>query len=130
MPQAQNLIIKDASGTDRTFELITPASGDGAVAQWAYKAGPISSVFPLLTAAARPTGNKSRQLRVRLRLPSSYTDSVTGRTVVASGAEFNGTFAVPDDFPEALKPDFVAFTTNALKTALLQAMIKDATPAT
>lgn len=132
MPQAINLVLNNGATNPvaKTFELISPAAGDGGIATWALKEGVISSVFPLLTAAAAKTNNASRKLAVKFRLPSSYTESVTGRTVVGSAAEMNVTFSIPGDFPEALKADFVAFATNALKTELFQKMIRDAVNAT
>lgn len=132
MPQATSLVVKNGAATpvDKTFDLITPAAGDGSLAQWALKEGVISSVFPTLTAMTGRTNNSSRNLKIKLRLPSSYTDSVTGRTLVASGAEMNATFSVPGDFPEILKADFVAYCTNVLMTGLFKDMIRDAIPAT
>lgn len=132
MPQATDLVVNNGAGTpvSKTFSLIAPASGDGGIAQWALKEGTISAVFPSLTASAQKTGNKSRNLKVKFRLPSSYTDSVTGLTNVAAGAEMNVTFSVPDAFPEALKADFVAFSLNLMNTSLLKAMIRDAYAAT
>lgn len=131
MPQATNLVVKNGAATpiDKTFALITPAAGDGGVARWALKEGAISSVFPTFTAQSNATTNASRKLTTKLRVPSSYTDSVTGRTLVGSGAEANVTVSVPNDFPEALKNDFVAFVTNILTTALLKEMFRDATGA-
>lgn len=132
MPQAVNLVLNNGATTPvaKTFHLISPAAGDGGVATWALKEGVISSVFPRLTAAAARTNNASRKLTVKFRLPSSYTESVTGRTMVGSAAEMNATFSIPGDFPEALKGDFVAFATNALRSALFQEMIRDAINAT
>lgn len=46
MPQAINLTIDDETATPKTFELISPAAGDGSIAEWALKEGTISSVFP------------------------------------------------------------------------------------
>lgn len=132
MPQATDLTVKNGASTpvDKTFNLIAPASGDGGIAQWALKEGPISAVFPTLTASARPTSNASRQLRIKFRTPSSFTEAATGRTLVASGAEMNVTFSIPGDYPESLKADFVAFSTNLLNHSLIKAMIRDAYPAT
>lgn len=132
MPQAIDLTVNNGAATPaaKTFTLISPAAGDGAVATWNLKEGTIASVFPALTASAHSTGNRSRQLRVKFRLPSSYTDSVTGLTNVGAAAEMNVTVSVPREFPEALKADFVAFALNLLNTSLLKAMIKDAYPAT
>lgn len=131
MPQATNLTIKNGSAVDKTFTLVTPAAGDGGIAEWALKEGSISSVFPRITALAQRNGNRTgRNLKVKLIIPSSYTDTVTGLTSVGSRAEFNATFTMPDDFPQALKADWVAFTSNLISTALLKSMIEDATPAT
>lgn len=130
MPQAQNLTVKNVAGADKTFALVNPSAGDGGIALWALKEGTISAVFPQLTASAAKTGNRSRKLTVKYRQPSSYTDSVTGLTAVGSAAEVNTTVSIPDDFPEGLKDDFVAFYTNIVRDPLFQAMMRDAYPAT
>lgn len=137
MPSATDLSVNNgaASPVSKTFTLLTPSSGYGSIAEWALKEGDISSVFPRLTALARPSNGSSAKgsakvLQLKFKLPSSYTDSVTGLTQVSSGFEFNGTVTVPDDFPEGLKSDAVAFTVNLLNTSLLKAMIKDGLPAT
>ena len=130
MPQATDLVIKNAAGTNKTFALITPASGDGGVARWALKEGTISSVFPAITASATSTSRNARNAHIKIHVPSSYTDSVTGLTNVKGGPEANIKVAMPNDFPEAMKPDWVAYVVGAVNTALTQAIIKDATPAT
>lgn len=131
MPQATNLTLKNGTAADKTFTLVTPAAGDGGIAEWALKEGSISAVFPRITAMAQRNGNRTgRNLKVKMIIPSSYTDTVTGLTSVGSRAEFNATFTVPDDFPQALKPDWVAFASNLMASALLKSMIEDATPAT
>lgn len=136
MPQATDLVIKNAAGTDKTFTLITPAAGYGSLAQWYLKEGAISSVFPLLTALARPSqrsaknGGSAQHLSIRFRMPSSYVDTTSGLTFAGVAWEFNLSVAVPQAYPETLKADAVAFATNALKTALLTQMLKDGTPAT
>lgn len=131
MPQATDLVIKNGAGTDKTFNLLTPAAGDGGIAEWALKEGTISSVFPMITASAGKSQNRtSRVLKLKLYVPSSYTDAVTGLTNVGSRAEVNVSVTVPNDFPEAKKDDFVAFFKNGVATVLLQSMIRDALPAT
>ena len=130
MPQATDLIIMNAAGTNKTFALITPAAGDGGVARWALKEGTISSVFPTITASATSTSRNARNAHIKIHVPSSYTDSVTGLTNVNGGPEANIKVAVPNDFPEAMKPDWVAYVVGAVNTALMQAIIKDATSAT
>lgn len=130
MPQATDLIIKNAAGVNKTFVLITPAAGDGGVARWALKEGTISSVFPTITSSATSTSRNARNAHIKIHVPSSFTDSVTGLTNVAGGPEANLKVAMPNDFPEAMKPDWVAYVVGAVQTALMQAVIKDATPAT
>ena len=129
MPQATDLTIANADATDKTFTLLTPAAGDGGIAQWALKEGAISSVFPILTASATKK-TTSRSMKVKFRMPSSFVDANTGMTHVGESAEFNGTWVMPDNFPETLKADFTAYVKNAIATALFVAMAKDGLPAT
>jgi hypothetical protein len=63
-------------------------------------------------------------------VPSSYTDTVTGLTKVGSAFEADVYVSVPNDFPESLKNDAVAFTVNALQHALFKAVIRDGLPTT
>jgi hypothetical protein len=130
MPSAVTLVLKNAAAADKNFVVNSPAAGDGGIAEWALREGVISTVFPKITAQARRTGNQSRKLSLKLRIPSSYTDTVTGLTKVGSAFEFNGEFSVPDDFPEALKDDAVAFSSNLMADALVKAMFRDGLPAT
>lgn len=132
MPQAADLVINNGAGTPvaKTFTLISPSAGDNSLASWRLKEGTISSVFPSITALARTTGNQSRKLQLKFRLPSSYTDSVTGLTRVTSAFELDASVSVPDDFPESLKNDAVAFACNLFQQTLVKSMIRDAVPAT
>lgn len=133
MPTATNITVNNGATPTpvaKTFTLVSPASGDGGIAQWALKEGQISAVFPTLTASATKTGNGSRKLQIKFRLPSSYTDTVTGLTNVGAAAEMNVTFSVPNVLPESLKGDWVAFATNLLSSTLVKEMIRDAYPAT
>lgn len=133
MPQAVNLVVKNGAATpvDKTFTLITPAAGDGGVALWSLKEGPISAVFPSFTASStRVAKSGTRKLHLKFRLPSSYTESVTGLTAVGSQCEINFDVRVPQDFPEALKNDFVAFAANLFSTPLVKELVRDAVPAT
>lgn len=139
---ATDLSLKDAAGTARTFTLLTPASGYGQIAEWAYKVGPIATVFPRLTAMARNVVNSQRArmsggrqaaqekvVSLKLVVPSSYMDTVTGLTNVGSAMEFASNVRIPADFPEDKKADAVSFYKEAVAAALIQAMFKDGTPA-
>lgn len=135
MPQATNLVIKDGASVDKTFELLSPAAGYDSVAEWALKEGTISAVFPRFTAMARnakraPGRAQSKMVQLKLRVPSSFTDSVTGLTNVGSAYEFNGTVSIPADFPEARKADATAFTKNVIAHAVIMAMMTDGSAAT
>lgn len=130
MPQATNLTVKNAAGVDKTFTLLNPAAGSGGIAEWALREGTISSVFPKLTAMARPTKNASNVAHIKLKVPSSYTDAVTGLTNVGSAFELNVTASVPDNLPEAIKDDCVAYAVNTINHAMIRAIIRDAVSAT
>lgn len=133
MPAASNpLVLKNGAGTpvDKNFVLYAPSAGDNSVAVWKLKEGTIGAVFPLVSTLARPTGNNSRKMQGKLRVPSSYTDTVTGLTKVGSSAEFDFSASMPDDFPEALKADFLAFAKNLVAHAMVQAQMQDGQPAT
>ena len=69
MPQATDLIIKNAANQDKTFALITPAAGDGGVARWALKEGTISSVFPTITSSATATSRNARNAHIKIHTP-------------------------------------------------------------
>lgn len=128
MPQATDITINNGATTPvaKTFNLIAPAAGDGGVAQWALREGPISSVFPTITVSANRTSNRSRKLTGKLVVPSSFQDSVTGLTNVGTQALFTFTMSVPDTFPEALKGDMVAFASNLMNTPLIKTALRDA----
>lgn len=132
MPQATDLVLANGAGTpvNKTFTLYAPSAGDNSVATWKLQEGTIASVFPTITALARPTGNQSRKMQGKFKLPSSYTDTVTGLTKVGSAFEFDFSCSVPDDFPESLKNDATAFSKNLVAHALIQLMMRNAVPAT
>lgn len=132
MPQAADIVINNGAGTPvaKTFTLISPAAGDGSYANWRLKEGTISTIFPRIAISARQNGNRARKANVKLQIPSSYTDTVTGLTKVGSSFDLSVDVTVPDDFPEALKNDAVAFATNMMANAIVKAVVRDAVPAT
>lgn len=131
MPAAIDLTINNGAATPvpKTFVLLAPAAGDNSYANWRLKEGLISSVFPAIAVSARANGS-ARKANIKLRIPSSYTEAVTGLTKVGSAFDLNIDVTVPDDFPEALKNDAVAFSVNMMAHALMKAVIRDATPTT
>jgi hypothetical protein len=130
MPQAVDIVLANAAAANKTFALFTPSAGDNSVAWWKLKEGAIASIFPYITTSAKATGNNSRKLQGKLKIPSSYTDTVTGLTKVGSAFEFDFSVSVPDDYPESLKADAVAFAKNLIANTLIQSMIRDGLPAT
>jgi len=130
MPQAANIIVKNAANVDKTFTLVAPAAGDGGIAEWALKEGAISGAFPKLTISSARTGNRSRKLTIKIRVPSSYVDPATTLTVVGPVVDFNAQITVPDDFPETAKADHVAYISGLVASALVKSLMTDAYPAT
>lgn len=131
MPQAANITVNNGATTpvSKLFTLMTPAAGDRGLAIWALKEGASPAVFPKFTAMAYATGNRSRKSQLKLHLPYSYTDSTTGLAKAGPAFEFNGDFTVPDEFPEALRADAVAYTANLIANAIIKEMIRDGYPA-
>lgn len=133
MPQANDLVVKNGASTpvDKTFTLISPAAGFGSMASWALKEGAIAAVFPTFSAqAVQLSGGKIQKLTMKLRLPSSYSDAVTGLTNVGTFFGADIIVTVPNSYPENLKADAVAFLSNLINTSLVKAMSRDASPAT
>lgn len=130
MPQATNLIVKNATNVDKTFTLLSPAPGYGSPAEWALREGATSVVYPFFSLAASKTQNRSRKVAVKVRVPAVYVSVATGLPVVSSSMEFNGALSVPDDFPDAQKDDAVAYVTNILTTAFVKGCFRDGLPAT
>lgn len=130
MPQATNLVVKNATNVDTTFTLLTPAAGYGGIAEWANKVGATSTVYPSFTMAATKTQSRSRKVTVKVNVPASYTSVTTGLPVVSSTMVFHGTLTVPDDYPDNQKDDAVAYLANLLGTTLVKACLRDALPAT
>lgn len=125
MPQAQNITVQNASSVDKVFTLLTPAAGDNSLARWALKEGGSPAAFPTMTALARATNNKSRKSQLRIRIPYSYTDQVTGLVKAGPAFEFNGDFTVADEFPEGFRDDAVAYISNLVAHHLVKAGYRD-----
>lgn len=125
-----NIVVKNAADADKTFTFVSPAAGYESLATWHLKEGAIQGVFPVLTAMAKPTANKSQVGKLRLRVPSSFVDSSTGQVSVGSSIEFNLTVSIPKDYPEAAKDDAVVYFQELVASAPLSAFLRDAFPVT
>lgn len=125
-----NIVVKNAANADKTFTFVSPAAGYESLATWHLKEGAIQGVFPVLTAMAKPTANKSQVGKLRLRVPSSFVDSSTGQVNVGPSVEFNLTVSIPKAFPEAAKDDAVVYFQKLIASAPLSAFLRDAFPVT
>lgn len=75
MPQAQNIVLKDATGTDCTFVLATPASANSP-AVWYYQDGANRSVWPKLECSSAKSGSgDGRKVKWTLTTPEVAIDS-------------------------------------------------------
>lgn len=138
MPQASNLVLKNGATTpvDKTFTLLAPAAGYGSIAEWALREGGTPNMYPRITALVRAgmspgSGSKlpTKVIQCKFRLPYGYTD-VNGVAVTTGAAEANLSFTLPDDFPDSLSADFVAFSKNFMATTVLADMLAQRAPAT
>lgn len=127
MPQAQNLVIKNGANVDKTFTLYAPAPGDTGNATWKLKEGADSRFFPLITVGTKVTSG-ARKLTLRLRVPRSPLAGDNGGPAASAFAALDVT--VPDQFPEDMKNDWVAFLVNTLQNVDIKAALRDAVPLT
>lgn len=130
MPKAVDIVVKNAANVDKTFTLLTPASGYGNVAEWALKEGATSVAYPTFGLAASKTQNRSKKVALKAKKPATYDSVATGLPVVSSSMEFNGTISVPDDFPDDQKDNAIAYFTGLFASALVKACCRDGLPAT
>lgn len=131
MPSATNLVVKNgaATPTDVTFTLLSPAAGDGGVAEWALKQGMSSQEWVRFTQSAHKTP-KGRVLKRKLKVPVAYIDASTGLSVVYGYAEVNTTVSLPAFFPESQKAHLVAYDVNLSAHPLMKECEADASNAT
>lgn len=132
MPQATNVTVKNGATTpvDKTFQLVSPASGDGSLASWVLKEGAVSSSFPSVTYSSTVSGNGARTAKMKIRVPSSYVEAATGQTIVGPWVEGNLSVNVPGAFPEASKDDAIAFIVNLIGHNAFKTALRDAYPLT
>jgi hypothetical protein len=126
MPQATDLVVKNASDVDKTFTLLAPAAGFGGLASWALKEGPTSNVYPTFSAQAIQQASANMRLHFRFKMPAYYTSVTTGLPVVNNAVEWHLTGVVPSAYPQASVPDSVAFASNLILTDLVQEMMAGA----
>jgi len=126
----ENLIIKNAAGTDKTFTALVPAAGDGSIAKWALQEGLTSAAWPHIMAVSTANGALSRKGTVRMTVPYAYIDPVTSLPVVTDSFFGKIETVLPANLPEALRPDAAAFFGNMAALAVMKAFWRDAYPFT
>lgn len=131
MPQQSAIVVKDVDGTtDVTFATITPAAGNGGVAEWALKEGGSPAGYVKLTLVSDRTGVPGRRNRMKMQVPVSWVDADTGLRIRGKFVEFDGTFTVPDEVPDAVRARAQALIGNVVKSAHMVACNTDAEPST
>lgn len=112
MPQATNITVKNAAGTDVVFELITPSGGDGAAAVWQLTSAGTSSLSrPRAEMVSRPNADKTaRKVLTALTVPYTVTDSTTQLPRVVANIVFrNGEMTAPRSIPDTVIAEAVAY---------------------
>ena len=130
MPQATNLVVKNAAGADKTLTLINPSAGDDAIALWMIKEGAVSAAFPRLTTSAKAQAGGGRRFTLKLTIPTVYTDASSGRVSTLPGAEMNFSTRLAPEFPQANKADFVAYASQIIALAVMKEAYGDGYPLT
>lgn len=130
MPQASNITVKDDANVDTLFTLLTPAAGDGSTAVWQNKTGLSPVQFPKLLVSAKRNPSGVRSATVRFELPATYVDPTSGLPVLTSKPLIKVEAVIPEGYPEALRDKNVVLFKNLMANAILQAVLRDAAPAT
>lgn len=128
---ATNLVVKNAAGVDKTFTVITPAAGDGSIAEWQdLTAGLTPSVRPAITYSTRRNGNAARKGDFKVVVPVGFTNPDTGLVERVVRWEADVRLTVPDNCPDTVCADGAAFVGNALALTVIKALTQRAYPAT
>lgn len=125
MPQIANITVKNAALVDKTFTVLTPAGGDGGVARFAIREGTAPAAFPVASVVARATTNGSRKTTVKVNVPQSYVDPVSGLVKKGPAFEMNVDASMPDSYPESMRDDAVAYGVNFLASTLMRDTLRN-----
>jgi len=112
MPTMASITAKNAAGANVTFDVVSPAQGDGTPSIWAATA--LSGVVigrPYATIVSRWNQSKNaRKVLASLIVPYTIVDAVTGLTKVVANVEFrNGEMTSPSTVPDTFKAEAVAY---------------------
>lgn len=130
MPTGVDLTIADGLATpvNRTFALLSAASGYNGVAEFVYKKGNFSSGWPAFTISAIKSKIK-RKATGKLVYPVVTVDA-NGNTVLQSTAIGHFDIQFDSNFPEDQKADAIAFFVNIQSNSLIKSALRDGTPIT
>lgn len=117
MPQAANLVLKDAAGVDKTFVLAQPASGNSP-AIWYLQEGANKTVWPKIEASSAKAGSgNARKVKWTLTVPEAAVDA-QGVTRPSAKQFSTMDHTTPDLVSAGVTLDAVAFQKNLSAHAL------------
>lgn len=123
MPQATDLVLKNAAAVNKTFALAAPASGSSS-ALWYLREGANQGIFPKVEISARKNGDAdARKVQITLSVPFPVT-STSGAVTRGAAMSFNIDATVPDLVPDATRDDAIAFVGALLADTLVKASLK------
>lgn len=132
MPAISAITAKNAAGTNVTFNVVTPAQGDGTPAIWELTAAStVSLARPQASLVARWNENRTaRKLLPVLVVPYTVVDTTTGLQKVVSKIVFRGgDVTIPRDIPDGVIADAVAYHQSLTGSVLWRdAMISGYSP--
>lgn len=122
MPQAQNIVLKNAAGVAKTFTLATPAAGQNP-AVWFLQEGANRTVWPKLECSSSGSGSTgARKVKWTLTVPAAVVDA-TG-TTRASAKQFSALdHTTPALVSDGVTSDAIAFQESLAADALYKETI-------
>lgn len=123
MPQAIDLVLKNAAAEEKTFSLASPA-GPGGSAIWYLREGANPSIFPKVECSSSvAAGGSGRKVKLSFNL-AAPTVNASGATVSSAKMSFNLDVTVPDLVPDAQRDDAIAYVKDLVATALMASVFK------
>lgn len=126
MPSMANITVKkDDTTTDVTYTAVAASGGDKSPAIWRNNSATgTPGQRPELRCLSQNNGSgNARRVEVQFTYPSVYTDTATSTTKVGSRANFQGTFIIPGEMPDADAAEFGAQIGNLIASALIEESI-------
>lgn len=125
MPTASNLSLNNAAAVAKVFTLLAPSGGLGGTASLhQLREGAHSGVFPTIKTSSRAS-NRAKTTQSDLTFPSQFTDTTTGLVKPGPAMYVMLKTVTPDEFPENVKNDPVAFVRSFVNSTLFEAMMKE-----